>query len=65
MRKKLSPRKLVAQRYGVSVRTLLRWEGGSVHGFPRGYEINGRHYHDDEELDNFDASLGLRNTEAA
>jgi hypothetical protein len=44
------------KRYGVSRRTLERWEADPALGFPRSRIINGRKYDSEELLDNWDAA---------
>lgn len=44
------PKRKVAERNGVSVRTISRWEGDPELNFPRPIIINGRRYYDEAEL---------------
>jgi hypothetical protein len=50
------PRRRVAKRYGVDVRTIRRWESDPDMGFPQPIEINGRGYTSESELTTFDRS---------
>jgi hypothetical protein len=52
--KRLLPDRKVAQRYGVCLRTLWRWDRNPRLGFPRPVTINKRHYRIEAELDAFD-----------
>jgi hypothetical protein len=53
----LQPRRITAkERYGVSVRTIERWEADPELNFPPSILINGRRYDDVEKLDAFDAA---------
>ena len=52
--KKLLPEKQVAQRYGVHVATLRRWDKNPTLGFPKPLYITNRRYRDAAELDAFD-----------
>jgi hypothetical protein len=47
-------RRKTAERYGVSVRSIERWEADPALGFPRCTIINGRRYDDVELLDAWD-----------
>jgi hypothetical protein len=42
---KWSPRKATAERYGVSTRTISRWERDPKMAFPEALLVNGRRYH--------------------
>ena len=44
------PTPKTAQRYGVSTRTIERWRADPKLGFPDPIEINGRHYDDEDKL---------------
>ena len=46
----------VAERYGVCLRTLWRWDRNRKLGFPAPVRINGRKYRREEELDAFDSA---------
>jgi hypothetical protein len=48
-------RRKTAERYGVSVRSIERWEADPKMGFPKSIVRNGRKYDDDEKLDAWDA----------
>jgi hypothetical protein len=50
----LLPRRLVSQRYGVNVRTIVRWENDPDLRFPQPIEINKRKYYHEAELTLFD-----------
>jgi hypothetical protein len=50
----LLPRRLVAERYSVNVRTIVRWENDPDLCFPQPIEINGRAYFSEAELTMFD-----------
>jgi hypothetical protein len=52
----LQARRKTAERYGVSVRSIERWEADSTLGFPQSVIINGRRYDDIEKLDAWDAA---------
>jgi hypothetical protein len=49
------PRRKTAERYGVSVRSVERWEADPKLGFPKSAIRNGRRYDDVDELDALDA----------
>jgi hypothetical protein len=51
------PRRKTAERYGVSVRSIERWEADLALGFPKSININGRRYDDIPELDAWDAKM--------
>jgi hypothetical protein len=52
-----------ARRYGVSKRTIARWQQDPSIGFPRpAVSINGRNYHDEAQLDQFDRECVLKAT---
>lgn len=49
------PTREVRKRYGnVCSRTLARWEGDDRLNFPKPIKINGRKYHDEDALDDWD-----------
>jgi hypothetical protein len=50
----LLPRRLVAERYRVNVRTIVRWENDPDLRFPKPIEINKRRYFHEAELTLFD-----------
>jgi hypothetical protein len=50
----LLPRRLVAERYRVNVRTIVRWENDPALHFPKPIEINKRRYFHEAELTMFD-----------
>jgi hypothetical protein len=50
----LLPRRLVAERYNVNVRTIVRWENDPNLGFPQPIEINKRQYYHEAELSVFE-----------
>jgi predicted site-specific integrase-resolvase len=52
--KKLLPEKQVAQRYGVHVATLRRWDKNPKLDFPKPLYITNRRYRVESELDAFD-----------
>jgi hypothetical protein len=64
---KLIPDPQVArERYGVTLRTLARWDAKPELGFPRPIFINGRKHRDASELDAFDrARAEARDKEVA
>ena len=43
-----------ALRYGVCTRTITRWEGDEETGFPKSFTLNGRRYHFEDKLAEFD-----------
>jgi hypothetical protein len=49
------PTRVVAQRYNVSTKSIMRWAADSRLGFPRPLIINRRKYWSEAELDAFDA----------
>jgi hypothetical protein len=49
------PRRKTADRYGVSVRTIERWEASTDLDFPKSIIVNGRRYDDVDGLDDWDA----------
>lgn len=51
----LQARRKTAERYGVSVRSIERWEADQKLSFPPSRLINGRRYDDIEQLDAWDA----------
>src|SRR6516164_438773 len=60
---RLLPDREVAARYGVTTRTLWRWDHRPQLGFPRPIRINGRKYRRECELDEFDrAHHGIATT---
>jgi DNA-binding transcriptional MerR regulator len=48
----------VAKRFGVSVRTIIRWEADATLGFPRPNEVRGRKYFEEADIDAFQAKAG-------
>jgi hypothetical protein len=61
MTKRLIPDPVVARhRYGVSQRTLPRWDEKPELGFPKPIYINGRKYRDEAELDAFDRTQAVK-----
>lgn len=56
----LLPDREVARRYGVSVRTVERWDKDRALGFPPPIYIRGRRYRSGEELDQFDRDCARR-----
>jgi len=48
-------RRKTAERYGVSTRTIERWEADPKLNFPLSMIRNGRKYDDDAKLDRWDA----------
>jgi hypothetical protein len=50
----LLPRRLVAERYNVNVRTIVRWENDPALRFPQPIEINKRQYYREAELTVFE-----------
>ena len=63
---RLLPNAKVRDRYGVSEKTLRRWEQDPNLKFPKAVWINGRKYQYEIELDAFDAArVAERDTEAA
>jgi predicted site-specific integrase-resolvase len=56
------PRRKAAERNGVSVRTLIRWEKDPKLNLPKPFVVNGRVYFDDGELREWEIS---RNRKAA
>jgi hypothetical protein len=51
---KFLPRNWTANRYGVSKKTIERWEGDPALGFPKALVRNGRKYDNVAELDRWD-----------
>jgi len=51
---KLLPTRQVCRRYGVSDRTIARWERDPDLQFPQPTEIRGRKYYDENSLTAFD-----------
>jgi hypothetical protein len=62
MQAKYLPKNNVAARYGVTTRTVDRWEREPKLGFPASVGINGRRYFRDDELDAFDRDCVRRAT---
>lgn len=61
----LSPRRKTAERYGVSVRTVERWEADrDKTGFPTSIVINKRRYDDVAKLDEWDDFLRQKSVAA-
>lgn len=56
----LLPRRLVAERYNVTTRTVCRWENDPDLGFPRPIEINTRRYYRAAELTAWDRANASR-----
>ena len=50
----LLPKRLVAQRYGVCVRTIDRWVANAELGFAQPININGRQYFHERKLEEFE-----------
>jgi hypothetical protein len=66
MTKRLIPDPVVARhRYGVSQRTLPRWDEKPELGFPRPIYINRRKYRDEAELDAFDRAQAVKSARTA
>jgi hypothetical protein len=64
--KRLIPDSVVARhRYGVSLRTLPRWDARPELGFPVPVYINGRKYRDEAALDRFDREQAIKSTRTA
>jgi hypothetical protein len=64
--KRLIPDPVVARlRYGVSQRTLPRWDAKPGLGFPRPIWINGRKYRAEAELDEFDRAQAVKSARTA
>jgi hypothetical protein len=62
----LIPDARVAERYGVSTRTIPRWDADPDLGFPAPVVINGRRYRRRVDLERFErAHIRSRATEAA
>jgi hypothetical protein len=59
----LIPDAKVAQRYGVVLRTLARWDANRSLGFPAPTVINKRKYRDSRQLDEFDRTRALASTQ--
>lgn len=49
----------VAQRYGVHITTLFRWDRNRQLSFPKPIRINGRKYRSVEQLDAWDRARGV------
>jgi predicted DNA-binding transcriptional regulator AlpA len=52
----LLPTRAVCRRYGVSDRTVMRWERDTTLGFPTPLKINERKYWREADLTSFDRS---------
>ena len=63
--KRLIPDPKVANRYGVSQRTIPRWDGKPELGFPKPIYINKRKYRDEAELDAFDREQAIKSARTA
>jgi hypothetical protein len=59
----LIPDAKVAQRYGVVLRTLARWDANPSLGFPAATVINKRKYRDSGQLDEFDRTRALASSQ--
>lgn len=59
MAKSYMPDRRVAQRYGVHITTLYRWDLNPQLDFPKPIRINNRKYRDVEQLNAWDRSRGL------
>jgi DNA-binding transcriptional MerR regulator len=59
------PTRLVSQRYGVSDRTIARWERDAGLKFPQALIINGRKYYSEDDLTAWDRANASRLTAAA
>jgi hypothetical protein len=57
-------RRKTAERYGVSVRSIERWEADPELGFPKSRNVNGRNYDDTGALDAWDAKCAAAAREA-
>jgi hypothetical protein len=55
--RKLIPDRLVAERYGVTLMTVWRWDHDRSLRFPQPFKIRGRKYRDESELDAFDERM--------
>ena len=62
MSKRLIPDSHVAERYGVHVCTLTRWERDPHLDFPKAVKIRGRNYRDEAQLDAFDKAQQAKPT---
>jgi hypothetical protein len=62
MSKRLIPDSHVAERYGVHVCTLTRWERDPHLDFPKSVKIRGRNYRDEAQLDAFDKAQQAKPT---
>ena len=62
MSKRLIPDSHVAERYGVHVCTLTRWERDPHLDFPKAIKIRGRNYRDEAQLDAFDEAQQAKPT---
>ena len=58
------PTRLVSQRYGVSDRTIARWERDPHLNFPKALIINKRKYFPEDQLTAWDRSNASRLTAA-
>jgi hypothetical protein len=58
------PTRLVCERYNVCDRTIARWERDPNLGFPQPVIINGRKYHDEDRLTDWDRANAVRLTAA-
>jgi predicted DNA-binding transcriptional regulator AlpA len=59
---KLLPTRQVCERYGVSDRTIARWERDQNLRFPRPVTINNRKYYQEAELTAFDRAQVAQRT---
>lgn len=57
MNKTWQPRKKTAQRYGVCVRSVRRWENDPRLDFPKAKIVNGRRYDSIDMLDAWDRAM--------
>ena len=56
MTKQYLPDAKVAERYGVHITTLFRWDRDTRLNFPKPIRINGRKYRESAALDDWDRS---------
>jgi hypothetical protein len=56
MTRSLLTRRDAAARYGISIRTIVRWTEDDSTGFPKAIIIRDRVYYDARQLDEWDAT---------
>ncbi len=59
------PSATVAERYGITRRTLARWMVDPKMGFPQSITLNGRHYFVEAEIEAYERGLAAARGRAA